>query len=198
MAPPSMTKFRDEGSLITDAVRPAALLPFPDVYTWGEQQHGGVRTHTAQLRALTPVKAVARSRPHIKAGCSVSSLWTGRSPWQTRTWRLSPRVIHIHRPPEAPTALRQPWGLGSQRSKRKPPGEERHTSGWPQGGDRLLTPREKASPTKSHHLCTHLHATESLNCGKMCLSVTHTDFKLSAKKGMYSISIFFILSYILK
>lgn len=33
MAPPSMMKFRDEGSLITEAVRPAALLPFPDVYT---------------------------------------------------------------------------------------------------------------------------------------------------------------------
>lgn len=33
MAPPSMMKFRDVGSLITDAVKPAALLPLPDVYT---------------------------------------------------------------------------------------------------------------------------------------------------------------------
>ena len=33
MAPPSMMKLLDTGSLITDAVRPAALLPFPDVYT---------------------------------------------------------------------------------------------------------------------------------------------------------------------
>lgn len=40
MAPPSMMKFRDEGSLITEAVRPAALLPFPDVYTWGGGQEG--------------------------------------------------------------------------------------------------------------------------------------------------------------
>ncbi|KAH9394341.1 hypothetical protein TYRP_004392 [Tyrophagus putrescentiae] len=33
MAPPSMTKFRDVGSRMTEAVRPAALLPFPEVYT---------------------------------------------------------------------------------------------------------------------------------------------------------------------
>lgn len=38
MAPPSMMKFREEGSLITEAVSPAALLPFPDVYTWGEAE----------------------------------------------------------------------------------------------------------------------------------------------------------------
>ena len=34
MAPPSMMKLRDTGSLMTLAVSPAALLPFPDVYTW--------------------------------------------------------------------------------------------------------------------------------------------------------------------
>ena len=34
MAPPSMMKFRETGSLMTLAVSPAALLPFPDVYTW--------------------------------------------------------------------------------------------------------------------------------------------------------------------
>lgn len=33
MAPPSMTNERDCGSRTTDAVRPAALLPFPLVYT---------------------------------------------------------------------------------------------------------------------------------------------------------------------
>ena len=31
MAPPSMMKLRDAGSLMTDAVKPAALLPLPDV-----------------------------------------------------------------------------------------------------------------------------------------------------------------------
>uniref|UniRef100_A0A6B0UTH6 Putative secreted protein n=1 Tax=Ixodes ricinus TaxID=34613 RepID=A0A6B0UTH6_IXORI len=31
MAPPSITKLRVDGSLMTDAVSPAALLPFPDV-----------------------------------------------------------------------------------------------------------------------------------------------------------------------
>ena len=33
MAPPSIMKLRDTGSLMTDAVNPAALLPLPDVYT---------------------------------------------------------------------------------------------------------------------------------------------------------------------
>ena len=33
IAPPSMIKLRETGSRITEAVRPAALLPFPDVYT---------------------------------------------------------------------------------------------------------------------------------------------------------------------
>ena len=46
MAPPSMMKFRVEGSLITEAVRPAALLPFPDVYTWGRAT-GGSGPNTA-------------------------------------------------------------------------------------------------------------------------------------------------------
>jgi len=31
IAPPSMMKLRETGSLITEAVRPAALLPFPEV-----------------------------------------------------------------------------------------------------------------------------------------------------------------------
>ena len=33
IAPPSITKFLETGSLMTDAVSPAALLPLPDVYT---------------------------------------------------------------------------------------------------------------------------------------------------------------------
>lgn len=33
IAPPSITKLRVDGSRITDAVKPAALEPFPDVYT---------------------------------------------------------------------------------------------------------------------------------------------------------------------
>lgn len=45
MAPPSMKKLRDAGSLMTEAVRPAALLPFPDVYTCapghGRSVHAG-------------------------------------------------------------------------------------------------------------------------------------------------------------
>ena len=34
MAPPSMMKPRVTGSRRTEAVSPAALLPFPEVYTW--------------------------------------------------------------------------------------------------------------------------------------------------------------------
>ena len=33
IAPPSIMKLREAGSLMTDAVNPAALLPLPDVYT---------------------------------------------------------------------------------------------------------------------------------------------------------------------
>ena len=142
MAPPSMMKFRDEGSLITEAVRPAALLPFPDVYTCREKGRGQGPAHL-QLRALTPVRpgprlmglaqahtpkpaAEPRTEPQAPPLGQEGSPSTSLARWaSTRALHLSPA-----------TALGTgPRGPGSQRSKRRP-GDEGHTSRWPQGWNR--------------------------------------------------------------
>lgn len=49
MAPPSIKKLREDGSLITEAVKPAALLPFPEVYTWERKgEKGRTECHIPQ------------------------------------------------------------------------------------------------------------------------------------------------------
>lgn len=69
-------KFRDEGSRITEAVKPAALLPFPDVYTWREErcQHLVLGPKVKSQRVVTyphTVKLVDSTKLKAQLGLSL-------------------------------------------------------------------------------------------------------------------------------
>lgn len=140
MAPPSMMKFRDEGSLITEAVRPAALLPFPEVYTWGM---GGVASghHPAPVSQgprlmwlaqghASKLAAEPRIEPVLLPSGGKAALGTGLA------WRFSPRGRPRPRSAEPyHSPMKQRSGARSQMSKLRPRGEECHTSRRPEGQD---------------------------------------------------------------
>jgi len=77
MAPPSMKKLLEEGSRITEAVKPAALLPFPEVYTYrcAGQGRGQHVSHCGTLEPAAPAGERTKRRTKNPQRCKIQSCW---------------------------------------------------------------------------------------------------------------------------